>query len=125
MTLRDIAQATHQQLLRLAGRPTLSASLRRYPRYPCFVPAKLTLVERGYMLEGAITEVSRGGLRFREATTYILDRRVCRISIALLGIAAEGTIVNVSSLGYGISLSALLDDDYVETLMDLTPASAE
>jgi hypothetical protein len=125
MTLQDLAHATRNRLLRLAGRPTFGSSLRRYPRHPCFVPAKLALVERGYMLEGAITEISRGGLRFREASTYILDRRGSRISIALLGIATDGVIVNVSTLGYGISLSAVLDEDYVDALVDLTPDTAE
>ncbi|MEJ1938053.1 hypothetical protein WDZ92_48285, partial [Nostoc sp. NIES-2111] len=99
MTLQEFARTARGRILRMAGRPAFGSALRRHPRQSCFVPAKLALVERGYVLEGAITEVSGGGLRFRGASTYILDRRGSGVSIALLGIPAEGVIVNVSPLG--------------------------
>ncbi len=96
-----------------------AASMRRFPRYACFVPATLSVTERDYDLAGAVTEISRGGLRFREARTYILDRRGASVRLRLLGVDWTGTIVNVSPAGYGIRLDALIDEEMVETLVDI------
>jgi hypothetical protein len=109
----------------LPGRKGIGAAMRRYSRHRCYVPAVLTLTGRGYGVDGAVTEVSRGGCLFREASTYILDRRGLPITVRLLDIEVGGTIVNVSPLGYGIRLDSLLDEAIVDSLAETGAEQAE
>lgn len=118
MSLQLLAGTVRDRIRQLAGKPALGSSLRRYPRFPCFIPVRLNLVERGYGLDGAVTEISRGGVRFREGTTYILERTGARVAFDLLGADLAGEIVNVSAMGYGIRLSTLLDEDFVEAVTE-------
>jgi hypothetical protein len=120
MIVSDVVAQARDTLLRIAGRPVLGSGLRRHPRFPCFVPVRLSLVERGYALDGAVNEVSRGGVRFREASTFILNRHGAKVTLNLLAAELEGEIVNISPMGYGIRLSSLLDEDFVEAVTDLT-----
>lgn len=121
MFFRNIQLAALRLFSPLLPRKKLTAAHRRFPRHSCNVPAMMSVAERGYGVNGLITEVSQNGLRFREASNYILDRRAAKVSFSILGQEVTGSIMNVSPTGYGIRLDAVLDAQLVS---DLVEASA-
>ncbi len=109
-TLRSI-------LLSMFGKKQDGKFNRAYERMPFCIIANLNIPERRIELEGLVLEVSRGGVLFREASTYILDRRGIEIEISFEGMKVSGKIVNVTTRGYGIKLDKVLNDDELERLM--------
>ncbi|HRK23433.1 MAG TPA: PilZ domain-containing protein [Beijerinckiaceae bacterium] len=91
--------------------------MRAHSRHPCVLIAEMQIPDKGIKLDGMVIEVSRGGIRFREASTYILDRRGTPVVIHLSGHEFPGSIVNVDTSGYGIKLDALIADDVVNSLV--------
>jgi hypothetical protein len=73
-----------------------SARNRAFQRHSCALRAALLLPEKALSLDGAVTEISRGGALYREASRYILDRRHSPVVIELPGVRLAGVIVNVS-----------------------------
>jgi hypothetical protein len=90
---------------------------RQHERYPCCIQGSLVIRDRNYRIEGLIMEVSRGGILFREASRFILDRVGTAVTVQSADLSAPGTIVNVRSAGYGIRLDQLLDDAFVDDLV--------
>jgi hypothetical protein len=75
---------------------------RVHERHNCCTMAKLDIASHGTTLDGMMLEVSRGGALFREASSYILDRYGCSVTLNLPGFSRAATIVNVRSEGYGV-----------------------
>ncbi|MCP8940195.1 PilZ domain-containing protein [Alsobacter sp. SYSU M60028] len=90
---------------------------RVHQRLPCCVPGSLYFIDRDYEIDGLVLELSRGGVLFREASTYILDRRGCEVEVRLLDLRWPGTIVNCRTEGYGIRFRNTLDDAAVTELV--------
>lgn len=105
------------QRLPFVRRNRSGSHMRAHQRHPCVLVAELQIPEKNYKLDGMVIEVSRGGIRFREASTYILDRRGTHAVVLLGGGEFPGTIVNVDTSGYGIKLDALIPDDEVARLV--------
>ncbi|WP_460449296.1 PilZ domain-containing protein [Alsobacter sp. SYSU BS001988] len=95
-----------------------SARNRAFPRHPCALRASLLLPEKALSLDGVVTELSRGGALYREASRYILDRRGSPVVIELPGVALAGIIVNVSPAGYGVRLDDVMDDDLLQGVLN-------
>lgn len=94
-----------------------SRGTRQHERYPCCFQASLVIRDRHYRIEGLILEVSRGGVLFREASRFILDRVGTAVTVQSADLNVPGMIVNVRSAGYGIRLDQLLDDTHVNDLV--------
>lgn len=94
-----------------------SRGARQHERYPCCIQASLHIRDRNYRIEGLIMEVSRGGVLFREASRFVLDRVGTVVTVQASDLSAAGTIVNVRPAGYGIRLDQLLDDTFVDDLV--------
>lgn len=90
---------------------------RAFARVPCCAVASLLLRERAVELEGLILELSRGGALFREAATFVLDRRHVHVTIKLPNRTLEGVIVNSSRSGYGIRLDKILTEEEFDELI--------
>ena len=90
---------------------------RVYARFDCNIRAELVLPEKALSLDGVLTEISRGGIRFREASSWILDRRGQPVIVRLPWLDLPGTIVNVGSTGYGIRLDRLLREEALEAFL--------
>lgn len=93
------------------------ARKRRHERHGIWLVAELMLPERKITLDGAVLEISRSGILYREATRHILDRRGTEISILLGDKVRHGQILNVSPAGYGILLDALIDEDELTAIL--------
>jgi hypothetical protein len=86
---------------------------RRHKRYDCCIVAQMTLTERDVTLDGVVMEMSCGGLLFRVASHYILDRSGQQVSVNLDNLVVPGRIMNTSSLGYGIKVFTEIDEEDV------------
>lgn len=85
-----------------------SVADRRFDRQDCYVISSLSVLDRALMFDGIIDSISRGGLQFRPASAYLLDRRGERVSVAIGHRNLSGTIVAVRQSGYGIALDKSL-----------------
>ena len=90
-----------------------SAAQRRHTRHECYNPGILSIVNRSIQLEGIVTEVSKGGIKFRPATTHLLNRNGTQVSLTFSTIRATGKIVATRSDGYGIALFEELEDEMI------------
>jgi len=85
-----------------------SASDRLYERFDCRVISTMSIVDRALMFDGIVDSISRGGLQFRPASAYLLDRRSERVSVAVGHRNMEGAIVAVRHSGYGVAFDTPL-----------------
>lgn len=88
---------------------------RRHRRYPCCVIATMDVIERGYTLDGTVLEMSQGGLMFRVASNYVMDRTGDNVIVHIDGLDLRCKIMASRPEGYGLRL---LDD------LDLTTVSS-
>lgn len=95
--------------------------MRAHTRHPCCLVAELLIADKGFKIDGLVIEASRGGIRFREASKYILDRRGTSVVVIIGQSQYPGVIVNVGDNGYGIKLEALVSDEEVERLVADNP----
>jgi hypothetical protein len=105
-----------QAILNLARRQA-GAHDRVHERHNCRTMAKLDISNHGTTLDGMMLEVSRGGALFREASSYILDRYGCTVTLNLPGFARAATIVNVRSEGYGLRWAIPLTGEELAELL--------
>ena len=81
-----------------------NAHKRAFERHSVFAVATMVLHENSQEIEGIIAEVSQGGVRFRPASLFLLNRNSERISIILDDINVTGIIRASRADGYGIQL---------------------
>ncbi|MCA0422354.1 MAG: hypothetical protein LCH61_03360 [Proteobacteria bacterium] len=99
--------------------------MRAHMRHPCCLVAELLIAEKGFRIDGLVIEASRGGIRFREASRFVLDRRGITVVVIIGESQYPGTIVNVGNNGYGIKLDTLISDEEVERLVANNPTPHE
>lgn len=91
--------------------------MRVHQRVPVCMMAELLIVDRGFKLDGLLIEVSRGGMRFREASAFILRRDRVAVVVQVDGGEYPGTIVNSGVNGYGIKLDSVIPQEEVDRLI--------
>jgi hypothetical protein len=89
---------------------------RAHARHECFMPAGLHIIDSRVTIDGMIFEVSKGGLLFRPALRYILDRNGADVRIDLPGMPIMGIIMSTRENGYGIKLHDMFEEEDVEML---------
>lgn len=104
-------------LRRLLDRLPHRRAPREFERFPCCITATIRVDGTGYEREGLILELSAGGLLFREASHFILQALGVGVDVQFLDRRVRGTIVNTQERGYGVKLTATLDDEEVEHLV--------
>jgi len=95
-----------------------NAGNRAFERHDCMLMAHLFMPEKAFQIDGLLVEISRGGALFREASTYILDRRNMSVLVRFLDREYPAVIVNVLPKGYGLRWSELLPAEAVQTVLD-------
>jgi hypothetical protein len=88
-----------------------SASQRSHVRHDCMIVATITVIDKHVTIDGLVSELSLGGVKFRPASTYILDRTDEKVSVSMDGFVIDGTIRNTSPAGYGIQLAMKLEEE--------------
>lgn len=91
---------------------------RRHRRYPCCVIATMDIVDRVYSLDGTVLEMSQGGLMFRAASNYVLDRTGEKVIVHIDGLELHAQIMASKPEGYGLKLMEDLDLTTVSSLVD-------
>lgn len=92
--------------------------LRRHTRHSSFILSVMTILDRSVPLDGVVTEISGGGVLFRPASNYILDRKGERVMISIGDFQASGKIVAVRPNGYGVKLLSELTEEQVVDLIE-------
>ncbi|MEO1014528.1 MAG: PilZ domain-containing protein [Pseudomonadota bacterium] len=91
---------------------------RKEERVDLSVIAEMSLPDKGYSLDGAITEASRSGLTFRPATDYMVERSNERVQIITDNIRRNGVIRSTRVNGYGVQLTDPLSTADHDTLKE-------
>jgi hypothetical protein len=91
---------------------------RRHMRHECCIVGKIFLTTRDIPIDGVFLELSLGGMLFRPAAIYILDRTGEEITAQFAGILQTGRIVASRDTGYGVKLDKNLDDAMLQSLME-------
>lgn len=97
--------------------PILTAANRRHARYPCSAIGKVSVANRALALEGLVTEIALGGIKFRPAKVYLLDMRGVQVSIEFGGLKVVGKIVATRTDGYGIAFFDQLEEATLDDLV--------
>lgn len=93
------------------------AFVRRHERYECCIVGELELSQRFLSLEGVILEVSQGGVLFRQASTYMLERHGELVKVKLEGQLYSGMIMASRPIGYGIKLNENIPSEVIEEIV--------
>ena len=90
---------------------------RRHDRYDCVVIGVMKVIDIGAEFDGALTEISRGGCTFRQASMFVLDRLGEAVLIHTKFFEIEGRIRAVRPEGYGIQFFGEVDADVVDQIV--------
>lgn len=93
------------------------AAARRHQRYDCNCSAKISIINSSLILDGVISEIAKGGIKFRPFKTYLLVRNNTEVSIDIFGDVFSGKIVASRNDGYGIALFDQLSDRQVDLFL--------
>lgn len=115
--LSQQASAVKPQSSLLAALRKPAAWVRRHPRHPCCIIAVLDILDRGVPLDGLLTEISEGGALFRNASSFVFDRRKAPIALRFADREWRGEIVNVKPEGYGIRLDKTVSPAEIEHII--------
>ncbi len=114
----DIAKIDTSTLRqRLSRDITKNSHKRRFERFDIFAVGAMKIMNNSQRIDGVIDEVSAGGLRFRPAATYILERRNEAVSIELGDFVISGIIRATRADGYGVQLLDQLNPEQLKILI--------
>ena len=112
--LRKSVGLTLPQSLKPAKKKTFS---RRHSRHDCVVIGTMRVIDIGAEFDGALTELSRGGCTFRQASMFVLDRSNETVRIHTEFFEAEGRIRAVRADGYGIQFFSEIDEALINQMV--------
>ena len=95
-----------------------NAHKRRFERHPVFAVATMIILDSSQHIEGVITEISQGGIKFRPASHFLLERNSERVSVIVDDINTTGTIRASRADGYGVQLIDELAEDDLGFIVD-------
>lgn len=113
------AEKKQRQLSRDAER---HSHKRKEERQELSAIGELSIPEKGFSMEGIISEASRGGLTFRPATTYMVERSGERVQIVADRIKRTGVIRSTRANGYGVQLMETLSPSDLDLLKNVSVA---
>lgn len=94
------------------------ASNRRHERYECANAGRVSIVNSSLSLDGIITEIAKGGVKFRPFQSYLLERNGKEVTVEILGQFLTGKIAATRVDGYGIALFEQLSDEKINMLIN-------
>jgi hypothetical protein len=94
-----------------------NAHKRAFDRHKIFAVATMILSFNSQEVEGVITEVSQGGLKFRPATSFLLERNGERVSIIVDDIKKSAIIRASRADGYGVQLLDEIDVNEINYIL--------
>lgn len=91
---------------------------RQFQRHNIFAVASMVMMDNSLNMDGVVDEVSEGGLRFRPASTFIMERNNESVLMNLDSFQISGIIRATRADGYGVQLLDPLNEDQLEILID-------
>ncbi len=91
---------------------------RQFERFDIFAVGTMTIMDNSQQLDGVVDEVSAGGLRFRPASVFIMERKNEAISLQLGGFQISGIIRATRADGYGVQILDQLTDEQLSVLIE-------
>ena len=90
---------------------------RRHSRHECVVIGTMKIIEIGAEFDGALTEISRGGCTFRQASMFVLDRVNQPVLVHTEFFEIEGKIRAVRPEGYGVQFFGEVEDGVIDRIV--------
>lgn len=90
---------------------------RRHNRHECVVIGTMKIIEIGAEFDGALTEISRGGCTFRQASMFVLDRVNQPVLVHTEFFEIEGKIRAVRPEGYGVQFFGEVEDGVIDRIV--------
>lgn len=91
---------------------------RKFERHNIFAVGELVLMNNSQRMDGVIDEISIGGLRFRPASAYIMERSGDAVSMNLGEMQVSGRIRATRADGYGVQLLEQLSDAQLNLIIE-------
>lgn len=113
VTAKATNRAALRSMLSRGRKKKNSVADRRHERHACLCIGKMAIFNRSLSLDGIITEVAKGGVKFRPAKTYLLDRNGVEVTIEIADHKFTGKIAASRADGYGIAFFDELTDDQI------------
>ena len=90
---------------------------RRHTRHACSCLGTMSIINRSVAMEGIVSEISKGGLKFRPAKTYLQERKDAQVLFEFDRFRISGKIVATRSDGYGVALFEEIEDRDIEAFL--------
>lgn len=90
---------------------------RRHARHECSCIGVMSIVNRSTFFEGIISQISKGGLRFRPAKHYLLEHKNTQVLFEFGNLSVAGKIVATRPDGYGVALFDEIDEEKLEAFL--------
>lgn len=117
MNVADVPKKLMRMLPPFLRRKSGETFVRRHSRHVCCVLGSMWVVERELEQAGVILEISQGGVLFRPASAFLLNRLTEVVRINFDGFHAEGVIANVRPIGYGIRFFNEIPEEQVNQVV--------
>lgn len=91
--------------------------VRRHSRHDCFIVGTIDLVERRVIIDGTVMELSLGGLLFRPASKFILERSGDDVEVEFADIKIAGRLMNTRPVGYGVKFNQVMSGEVFDRLV--------
>lgn len=91
---------------------------RQFQRHNIFAVASMVMMDNSLNMDGVVDEVSEGGVRFRPASTFIMERNNESVLMNLDSFQISGIIRATRADGYGVQLLDPLNQDQIDILIE-------
>jgi len=96
-------------------------SRRRFTRHNCHIAAELHFIEDGLTIQGCVSEISQGGLKFKPNQTFIMRRYGGIVRVNIASGLIEASVKNTSPYGYGVAFAEELTPQEIHYILTSQP----
>ena len=115
----EVAKIDTETLRRRLNKDVVkNAHKRQFERHNIFAVASMVMMDNSLSMEGVVDEISEGGVRFRPASTFIMERNNESVLINLDSLQISGIIRATRADGYGVQLLDPLNQDQLDVLIE-------
>ncbi|MCF6325820.1 MAG: PilZ domain-containing protein [Devosiaceae bacterium] len=91
---------------------------RKFERHKIFAVGEMVLMNNSQRMDGVVDEISTGGLRFRPASAFIMERNGEAVSMTLGELQVSGRIRATRADGYGVQLLDQLSESQLNVVIE-------
>jgi len=91
---------------------------RKFKRHNIFAVGEMVVMNNSQRIDGVVDEISTGGLRFRPASSFIMERNGDAVSMTLGDFQISGRIRATRADGYGVQLLDQLSKNQLNVIIE-------